>query len=410
VSVPEVESAPFGGTANLVSQASHISMLTLLLRRARPRRPLPAAPWPAAAAGDLGRRRCAAAGAAAAGDGAGPIVDELLDGVLRRRDRGAVARAITLCESRAPADWAAAAALLRALAAAAPAAPAALRVGVCGPPGAGKSALIDALGCALADAGRRPAVLCVDPSSSLGAGGSILGDKARMAALSSRAGAFVRPSPSRGALGGLGRATHEAVAIVEAAGYDRVLIETVGLGQSETHVAAVADVSLLCLPSTGGGDGLQALKRGIMEAADVVAITKVDGPPAVREAALRAAADARGALGLQRRRRGGWAPRVLLCSARTGEGLPELLAALDDFEAAARASGALAEHREAAAARLLALEAESAALDALRADGAVAAALAAGLASSPRPPLRVIARDALQQFRPGQEQGGGGGG
>jgi len=334
-------------------------MIPLLLRCARPRRHLPDLPWPAAAA-----RQCASAGSAAAGgdaaggvhagadgdaaggvhagaggdaaggvhagaggDDAGRLVAELLEGVLRRRDRGAVARAITLCESRAPADWAPAAALLRALAAAAPPSPAALRIGVCGPPGAGKSALIDALGCLLADAGRRPAVLCVDPSSSLGAGGSILGDKARMAALSSRAGAFVRPSPSRGALGGVGRATHEAVAVVEAAGHDRVLIETVGLGQSETQVTAVADVSVLCLPSTGGGDGLQALKRGIMEAADVVAITKVDGGGAVREAALRAAADARGALGLQRPRRGGWAPRVLLCSARTGEGLPELAAA-----------------------------------------------------------------------------------
>lgn len=210
-------------------------------------------------------------------------------------DRRALARGITLVES-ARADHRAQATLL--LEALAPAGRQALRVGLSGTPGVGKSTFIEALGLMLVSRGLRVAVLAVDPSSKR-TGGSILGDKTRMEHLSRSPQAFIRPSPSQSHLGGVARRTREAVALCEAAGFDIILIETVGVGQSETVVAEVSDVFLLLL-APAGGDELQGVKRGIMEAADIILINKADGD--LKPVAMRTCADYAGALRLLRRR------------------------------------------------------------------------------------------------------------
>ncbi|MDI1314435.1 methylmalonyl Co-A mutase-associated GTPase MeaB [Prosthecobacter sp.] len=191
---------------------------------------------------------------------------------MRRGDRTALARAITLVESTREADQDAAAVLFDHLGP--PAAPS-FRLGVTGAPGVGKSTFIEALGLRLCQQGRRVAVLAIDPSSPAN-GGSLLGDKTRMDGLSHHPAAYVRPSPSADLLGGIGAATSAAVRLCEAAGYDFILIETVGIGQSERHVADIADLVLL-LVDPGGGDGLQAVKRGLIEYADIIAVTKCDG-------------------------------------------------------------------------------------------------------------------------------------
>ena len=191
---------------------------------------------------------------------------------IRNGDRAALAKAITLIESRRPADAEAAEALLAELL---PHSGLAIRVGITGAPGVGKSTLIEALGMQLCDAGHKLAVLAVDPSSSL-TGGSILGDKTRMEELSRREEAFIRPTPAAGALGGVAQKTRETMLLCEAAGYDVILVETVGVGQSEFQVAGmVAFFMVLMLP--GGGDELQGIKKGIMELADALVINKADG-------------------------------------------------------------------------------------------------------------------------------------
>ena len=195
------------------------------------------------------------------------LAKSLLDG-----DRGALAKAITLVESTREDHNIEAEALINDVL---PATGGALRMGVTGSPGVGKSTFIDALGTLVVSEGRRMAVLAVDPSSTSG-GGSILGDKTRMANLAANTDVFIRPSPSSGNLGGIGRRTRDAVLLCEAAGFDTVLVETVGVGQSETTVATVTDLFLLLL-APGGGDDLQGIKRGVMELADVVAINKADG-------------------------------------------------------------------------------------------------------------------------------------
>ena len=200
-----------------------------------------------------------------------PALAALADGVRagRRRD---LAKAITLVESSRPEDEARATALLQALQ---PHAGTSFRVGISGAPGAGKSTFIEALGLALTARGHKVAVLAVDPSSTI-SGGSILGDKTRMERLAREPAAFIRPSPSGGTLGGVARKTREALAVCEAAGYDIVIVETVGVGQSETAVAGMTDFFvLLTLPNAG--DDLQAIKRGIVELTDLVLVNKADG-------------------------------------------------------------------------------------------------------------------------------------
>lgn len=272
---------------------------------------------------------------------------EALAAGVRAGNRLSLAKALTLIESTKAAHQTAAAELLHLLhgrGAAPPTAPPrvdAFRIGVSGPPGAGKSSLIETLGCALVDAGERVAVLAVDPSSDA-SGGAILGDKTRMARLSCLDAAFVRPSPTRGALGGVTRSTAEALAVCAAAGYSRLLVETVGVGQSEIAVADLVDCMLLVLPPVGG-DELQAIKRGITEVADVVAVNKADG--AMAAAAARAAASFRATLHLHPPRKRSWTPVVLPVSAHSGDGVAALLAVLDDYWAQTRATGELTEVR-----------------------------------------------------------------
>lgn len=210
-------------------------------------------------------------------------------------DRRALARAITLVESTKAAHRATADSLLDTLA---KTEREAIRIGLSGTPGVGKSTFIESFGLMLVERGLRVAVLAVDPSSAR-TGGSILGDKTRMDRLSRHPNAYIRPSPSQSHLGGVARRTREAVALCEAAGFDIVLIETVGVGQSETMVAELADVFLLLL-APAGGDELQGVKRGIMEAADIILVNKADGE--LKQAAMRTCADYAGALRLLRRR------------------------------------------------------------------------------------------------------------
>ena len=229
-------------------------------------------------------------------------------------ERGTLSKAITLVESRRPDHRDLAQRLLVELL---PHAGGAHRVGITGVPGAGKSTFIDALGTSLTGAGHRVAVLAVDPSSTR-TGGSILGDKTRMARLATDAAAFIRPSPTSGTLGGVTRATRETIVLMEAAGYDVVLVETVGVGQSEVAVANMVDCFLL-LTLARTGDQLQGIKKGVLELADVIAVNKADGDHEVL--ARKAARELSGALRLLRGHGDTWTPPVLTCSGLTDTGL-----------------------------------------------------------------------------------------
>lgn len=243
-------------------------------------------------------------------------VDELLDGI-RDGKRAAVSRAITLVESTKPQHRQAARELLTRLPAGN-----AVRVGISGVPGVGKSTFIEALGSQLTAAGHRVGVLAVDPSS-VRTGGSVLGDKTRMAQLAVDPRAFIRPSPSAGTLGGVARATVQAMAVLEAAAYDVVLVETVGVGQSEVTVAGMVD-TFLFLTLARTGDQLQGIKKGILEISDVIAVNKADPDDPAREQEARAAArELAGALRLVRGK-GEWAPPVVTCSGLTGHGVDEV--------------------------------------------------------------------------------------
>jgi len=266
-----------------------------------------------------------------------PPTDDYIEGVLSG-SRAWIARAITLVESTRADHRAAAQELLVALT---PHAGAARRVGISGVPGVGKSTFIDALGTRLTGAGHTVAVLAVDPSS-VRSRGSILGDKTRMRALSTDPNAFVRPSPSAGTLGGVAQATREAMVVLEAAGYDTVLVETVGVGQSETAVAEMVDTFLL-LALARTGDQLQGIKKGVLELADVVAVNKADGPHETD--ARRAARELAGALRLLRSGDGA-VPPVLTCSAQTGAGLDEVWRHVTAHREALAASGELARKRQ----------------------------------------------------------------
>jgi LAO/AO transport system kinase len=240
-------------------------------------------------------------------------IDGYIKGVLDG-SRPHIARAITLVESTRPAHRESAQRLLTELL---PHSGTARRIGISGVPGVGKSTFIDSLGTLLTGLGHRVAVLAVDPSSTR-TGGSILGDKTRMERLAVDPAAFVRPSPTSGTLGGVTRATRESIIVMEAAGYDVVLVETVGVGQSETAVANMVD-SFLLLTLARTGDQLQGIKKGVLELADLVAVNKADGPHE-REAAS-AARELAGALRLLQPLDAGWTPPVLTCSARENSGL-----------------------------------------------------------------------------------------
>jgi LAO/AO transport system kinase len=266
-----------------------------------------------------------------------PAVDvEAMAAGVRAGTSSWIARAITLVESTRPDHQAAAQRLLGRLS---PHTGESHRVGISGVPGVGKSTFIDALGSDLTASGHRVAVLAVDPSSTR-TGGSILGDKTRMARLAADPAAFVRPSPTAGTLGGVAKATREAIVVVEAAGFDVVIVETVGVGQSETAVADMVD-SFLLLALARTGDQLQGIKKGILELADVIAVNKADGPHA--DEAKRAARELAGALRLLRSDQD--TPPVLTCSGHEGSGVAEVWAQLTAHRERLEKTGEFAERR-----------------------------------------------------------------
>jgi LAO/AO transport system kinase len=257
---------------------------------------------------------------------------------IRSGERATLARAITLIESKRADHRKSAHFLVQELL---PLTGKAVRLGITGAPGAGKSTTIDALGTYLTGIGHKVAVLAVDPSSTR-TGGSILGDKTRMARLALDMNAFVRPSPTSGTLGGVAAKTRETMLLCEAAGYDVVLVETVGVGQSETAVADMTDFFLVLMVA-GAGDELQGLKKGIVELADMIAVNKADGDNIAR--AKVAAADYRAALNILAPRSPNWSPPVVTYSALIGDGIPQLWAQVLAHKEKMTASGELAEHR-----------------------------------------------------------------
>ncbi|SOD62317.1 methylmalonyl-CoA mutase metallochaperone MeaB [Streptomyces zhaozhouensis] len=267
-----------------------------------------------------------------------PEPDDYVRGV-REGSRAWIARTVTLLESRRPDHQQRAQEVLLGLL---PHAGRSHRIGITGVPGVGKSTFIDAFGSLLTSTGHRVAVLAVDPSSTR-TGGSILGDKTRMERLATDERAFVRPSPSAGTLGGVAKATREAVVVMEAAGYDVVLIETVGVGQSETTVADMVD-TFLVLALARTGDQLQGIKKGVLELADVIAVNKADGPH--EREARGAARELRGALRMMQPVDPDWTPPVLTCSAREEAGLDEVWERVRRHRGVLEASGRLKRRRD----------------------------------------------------------------
>lgn len=321
----------------------------------------------------------------------GPGTAELLAGI-RAGSRALLARAITLVESRRPADAARALELLDALL---PATGRAQRVGITGVPGVGKSTFIDALGSFLTARGHRLAVLAVDPSSTR-TGGSILADKTRMARLAADPNAFIRPSPSAGTLGGVARMTRETMLLCEAAGYDVVIVETVGVGQSETVVADMVDCFVaLMLP--GAGDELQGIKKGLLELADLIVVNKADG--AGRAAAAQAARTYSEALRIVEPATPSWRPPVVTASALEGRGIDEVWGLVERHRAVMEGSGERAARRRGQQVRWFESLLEDRLLALLKADPEIAAllpelvaAVAEGRVVAPAAVERLLAR------------------
>ena len=322
----------------------------------------------------------------------GPALDDLAARV-RQGDRRALARAVTLVESTRADHRRAAETLIDALL---PATGGAARIGITGPPGAGKSTFIERFGLDGIARGRKIAVLAVDPGSKRG-GGAILGDKTRMAELGRAAAAFIRPSSAGAELGGVARRTREAILLCEAAGFDTVIVETVGAGQSETTVAEMVDMFLLILPPAAG-DELQGLKRGIIELADLILVNKADG--ALIDHACQAAAAYANALRLIRPAHAEWAAQVRAISALTGDGIAAVWEDVGRFRAALAASGGWNRQRAGQARQALWAEIGDTLLARFRASLAVAARLAAierDVAAGRRTPA-AAARDLLAAF------------
>ncbi len=263
--------------------------------------------------------------------------DEYVQGILDRNIT-ILSQAITLVESNNSEHYAQAQEIIeRCL----PHANGSIRVGITGVPGAGKSTFIEAIGNMVTSKGHRLAVLAIDPSSER-SGGSILGDKTRMETLIASHDVFIRPSPSAGSLGGVARKTRETIVLCEAAGFDVIFIETVGVGQSETTVHSMVDIFML-LQIAGAGDELQGIKRGIMEMADLMVITKADGENTMR--AEMARVQFQGALSLFPTTESGWRPHVLSCSSMTGEGLEKVWQGIEDFLIHTKDNGFFAHNR-----------------------------------------------------------------
>ena len=318
--------------------------------------------------------------------------EALARGVLEGKRR-ALARAITLIESTRADHRAAASALLQRLA---PHAGNSIRLGISGVPGVGKSTFVEALGNHVIDAGHRVAVLSVDPSSAI-SGGSILGDKTRMETLSRRREAYIRPSPAGSTLGGVTRRSREAMILCEAAGFDVIMVETVGVGQSETKVAEMTDMFvLLLLP--GGGDELQGIKRGIMELADLILINKADGD--LQSAAGRAAADYRSALRMLHPRLADWKVEVRTCSSRDGVGIAEAWEVVLRHRSTLEAGGQFTIRRAAQARAWMWSEVNDSLIAALQSDPEVRRRIPdlEAAASAGRIPPTLAARQLLEIF------------
>ncbi|MDP6894526.1 MAG: methylmalonyl Co-A mutase-associated GTPase MeaB [Acidimicrobiales bacterium] len=265
-------------------------------------------------------------------------LDELIKGVLKG-DRTSLGKALTLVESNRSDDRELVESLLAQISSKLGEAH---RIGITGVPGVGKSTFIEAMGSKLIESGHKVAVLAVDPTSTV-SGGSILGDKTRMTRLANDPNAFVRPSPSSGTLGGVTRTTRESMALLECAGYDIVMVETVGIGQSETVVAEMVDIFLvLMLP--GAGDELQGIKKGVLELADMIAVNKTDGENEAK--AFEAAKDYISALRLTQPATSNWTPPVVNCSSLTGEGLDEVWEKITDHRKILENSGEWSERRK----------------------------------------------------------------
>ena len=263
---------------------------------------------------------------------------ELITAGVISGDRTWVSKAITLVESSSTSDLETADNLLKVISSRTGTS---LRVGITGSPGVGKSTFIDELGTYLTSRGHKVAVLAVDPSSSI-SGGSILGDKTRMERLSTDPNAFIRPSPSSGVLGGVSRGTQKTMLILEAAGFDVILIETVGVGQSEVTVSEMVDFFLLLL-LPGSGDSLQGIKKGVLELADLIAVNKADGENELR--AKQSARDYQSAMALLSNAGSHWATPVLTCSALTGQGVSNIWDHISDHHTHAQETGAWSKRR-----------------------------------------------------------------
>ena len=313
-----------------------------------------------------------------------------LAGRVRAGDRRALAQAITLVESTRRHDRIAVEALQQRLL---PATGGALRLGISGPPGVGKSTFIEKLGLLLAGGDHRVAVLAIDPSSKV-SGGSILGDKTRMVELARHPNAFIRPSPAGETLGGVARRTREALFVCEAAGFDVVIVETVGVGQSESAVIDLVDI-LLLLIQPGGGDDLQGIKRGVIELADMLVVTKSDGD--LETLANRTAADYQGAMRLLRSAAEA-ATTVMQCSGVTGKGIAELWAAVLDLQRRRQADGTWQGRRGRQAKAWLWNEISESLVAALKADPGVAERLPRleALVESGRTTPSAAARELLE--------------
>src|SRR5688572_9206888 len=312
------------------------------------------------------RHRCLAAQGPCRG---GEVSEQDLADKIRSGDRRALARGITLVESRREDHRLLAEKLLDLVM---PKTGKSIRLGISGPPGVGKSTFIESFGQYLIEAGHKVAVLAIDPSSKI-SGGSILGDKTRMTELSRRKEAFIRPSPAGETLGGVARRTREALLLCEAAGFDVVIVETVGVGQSETAVAEMTDMFLLLL-SPGGGDDLQGVKRGVMELADLLIVNKADGDLAA--AAERTASDYARALRLMHALHEDWQPSVVKCSALKGEGMATVWDKVQAFRKATAKTGEFESRRRDQARNWLWQEVSDGLLDRVKSDPDLADRLA----------------------------------
>jgi len=325
---------------------------------------------------------------------------ETIARAVRDGNRRALAQAITLIESTRADHRAAASKLLEQLM---PYSGNSIRLGISGVPGVGKSTFVEALGNHVIDEGHRVAVLTVDPSSAI-SGGSILGDKTRMELLSRRPEAYIRPSPAGSTLGGVTRRSREALILCEAAGFDVVIVETVGVGQSETKVADMTDMFVL-LQLPGGGDELQGIKRGIMELADLILINKADDE--LQALAARSVADYRNALRLLHRRSINWKVEVRTCSARDGDGIAEAWELVLQHHSVLESSGELKKRRAAQARDWMWSEVSDNLLTALQSDKQVREKipLLEAAASAGQIAPTIAARQLLDLFLNGKNSG-----